>query len=207
MKQTQSSTDITSGYPTKEEAEHLLAEAVALNPGQWGNHSRTSAHCARAIAMKCPGMDPEKAYTLALLHDIGRSFGSRHLGHVIDGYSYMLSLGYPVVARICLTHSFQNLSLDDYIGKRDVSEQELKLIEDTLHSVSLDDYDRLIQLCDALAGPEGVLDIRERMNEIKQRYGFYPQKKWDSNLALKDYFEQKVGENIYVLTDKANYRP
>ena len=75
------------------------------------------------------------------------------------------------------------------------------------HNHSLDDYDRLIQLCDALADPESVLDIRERMNEIKQRYGFYPQKKWDSNLALKDYFEQKVGENIYVLTDKANYRP
>ena len=132
-------------YPTREEAERLLKEAEALNPGPWGNHSRTAAHCAEAIAAKCPGMDREKAYILGLLHDIGRRFGVRHLGHVSDGYSYMMSLGYPAVARICLTHSFHDLSLDDYIGKRDVSDEELKLIEDALRQVRPDDYDRLIR--------------------------------------------------------------
>ena len=197
----------TQEYPTREEAERLLKEAESLNPGPWGNHCRTAAHCAQAIASKCPDMDPDKAYVLGLLHDIGRRFGVRHLGHVSDGYTYMLSLGYPAVAQICLTHSFHNLSLDDYIGKRDVSEEELKLIEDGLQKVCPDDYDRLIQLCDALAGSEGVLDIEERMSDVKRRYGAYPQSKWDANLALKAYFEQKAGEDIYILTDKDNYRP
>ena len=207
MTKVQDSNNTACGYPAREEAERLLKEAEALNPGPWGNHSRTAAHCAEAIAAKCPGMDADKAYILGLLHDIGRRFGVRHLGHVSDGYSYMMSLGYPDVARICLTHSFHDLSLDYYIGKRDVSDEELKLIEDALSQIRPDDYDRLIQLCDALAGAEGVLDIEERMSDVKRRYGFYPQKKWDANLALKTCFEQKAGEDIYILTDKAGYSP
>jgi HD superfamily phosphohydrolase YqeK len=50
----------------------------SCNPGPWGNHSRTAAHCAEKIA-KYSGMDSEKAYVLGLLHDIGRKFGKRHL--------------------------------------------------------------------------------------------------------------------------------
>ena len=33
-------------YPTREEAIALLAEAEPHNPGPWGDHSRTTAHCA-----------------------------------------------------------------------------------------------------------------------------------------------------------------
>lgn len=33
----------------------------------------------------------EKAYILGLLHDIGRKFGVRYLGHVSDRYTYMKS--------------------------------------------------------------------------------------------------------------------
>ena len=102
--------------PERAEAERLLREAEQHNPGPWGNHSRVAAHCAEKIAGLCDGTDPEKAYVLGLLHDIGRRFGIRHLGHVADGYTYMMSLGYEEAARICLTHSFQNQSLNDYIG-------------------------------------------------------------------------------------------
>ena len=102
--------------PTRERAEALLEEAEACNPGPWGNHSRTAAHCAEKIAQACGNLDPDKAYILGLLHDIGRKFGVRHLGHVSDGYSYMMSLGYDEAARICLTHSFHSQSMEDYIG-------------------------------------------------------------------------------------------
>ena len=40
-------------------------------------------------------------------------------------------------------------------------------------SSDLDEYDKLIQLCDSLAGPDGVLDIEERMGDAKKRYDFY----------------------------------
>ena len=57
----------------------------------------------------------------------------------------------------------------------------------------------LIRLCDSLAGAEGVMDIEERMNDVKRRYGFYPQEKWDNNIRLKEYFEEKAGKDIYTL--------
>ena len=102
-------------YPDRKTAEALLTEAEPHNPGPWGDHSRTAAHCAEAIAAAC-GLDADKAYVLGLLHDIGRRYGKRHLGHVVDGCRYMLSLGYDEVARVCLSHSFNNQSLEDYVG-------------------------------------------------------------------------------------------
>ena len=192
--------------PTREQAEELLREAETCNPGPWGNHSRVAAHCAEKIAQACGDLDAQKAYLLGLLHDIGRKLGVRHLGHVSDGYSYMMSLGYDEVARICLTHSFNNQTTGEYIGKFDTTPEELKMIQDVLAETDMDDYDRLIQLCDALAGSEGVLDIEERMGDVKRRYGFYPQAKWDRNLALKKYFEDKMGKDVYHVVDKNNYK-
>ena len=193
-------------YPDRAEAEALLAEAEQCNPGPWGNHSRVAAHCAEKIAQACGDMDPEKAYILGLLHDIGRRFGVRHLGHVSDGFSYMMSLGYDEAARICLTHSFNNLTTDEYIGRFDTTAEELELIRSELRKVRPDDYDRLIQLCDSLAGSQGVMDIEDRMNDVRRRYGHYSQFKWDTNLGLKAYFEGKTQKNIYVLTEKDTFR-
>ena len=43
-------------YPSRSEAESLLYEAETCNPGPWGDHSRTTAHCAACIARQC-GLD------------------------------------------------------------------------------------------------------------------------------------------------------
>lgn len=193
--------------PTREEALELVRDALACNPGPWGKHSLTAAHCAEKIADACGDLDPEKAYILGLLHDIGRKFGVRHLGHVSDGFTYMKSLGYDEAAQICLTHSFHNHTVEEYIGKFDVSEEELELIKRELSKTEYDEYDRLIQLCDSLAGAEGVLDIEERMGDVKRRYGSYPQAKWDANLRLMDYFEGKMGQNIYLVCEKDTFVP
>ena len=96
----------------KEAAETLLREAELCNPGPWGNHSRVAAHCAERIALYCKDLDPDKAYILGLLHDIGRKFGVRHLGHVSDGYSYMMSLGYDEVARVCILYQEEEKVLE-----------------------------------------------------------------------------------------------
>lgn len=189
-------------FPTRDEAELLLKEAEACNPGPWGNHSRVAAHCAQQIALACGDMDANKAYILGLLHDIGRKFGVRHLGHVSDGYSYMMSLGYEEVAQICLTHSFNMHTLDDYIGKFDTTEEELRMIQKALKETVFDEYDQLIQLCDSLAGSEGVLNIEDRMLDVKNRYGAYPQVKWDRNIELMNYFEKRMGKDIYTVVDK-----
>ena len=192
--------------PTREEAERLLKEAKQCNPGHWVNHSRVAAHCAEKIAQACGDMDAGKAYVLGLLHDIGRKFGVRHLGHVSDGYTYMMELGYDEAAKICLTHSFHNQTLEDYIGRFDTSEEELKLIKNTLAEVTMDDYDRLIQLCDSLAGSEGVLFMEDRMEDVRRRYGAYSKAKWDANLKLKEYFQEKAGRDIYEVVEKDTYQ-
>ena len=193
--------------PTRKEAMALIRDGLSNNPGPWGKHCLTAAHCAEKIAAACGDMDAEKAYVLGLLHDIGRKFGVRHLGHVSDGYTYMMCLGYDEAARICLTHSFNNHTINEYIEKLDVSEEEMKMIKAELARTVYDDYDRLIQLCDSLAGAEGVLDIEDRMNDVKKRYGFYPQKKWDSNMRLKQYFEEKMKKDIYLVCEKDTFVP
>ena len=119
----------------------------------------------------------------------------------------MEKLGYDEVAKICLTHSFNNHTVDEYIGKFDVSERELALIKSELAKITYDEYDLLIQLCDSLAGADGVLDIEERMGDVKKRYGSYPQNKWDSNMRLMHYFENKMGKNIYQVCEKDLFVP
>lgn len=186
-------------YPTQQRAEELLAEAGKCNPGPWEEHSRVTAHCARKIARACPGMDAEKAYIVGLLHDIGRKFGVKHLGHVYDGWRYMSELGYDEAARICLSHSFNEGKLENYIGKFDITEEETEEIRQALSEMEFDDYDKLIQLCDSLAAAEGVVDMKDRMEDIRRRYGRYPQSKWDRNMELKAYFEQRAGTDIYTI--------
>lgn len=101
------------------------------------------------------------------------------------------------MARVCLSHSFNDQSLADYVGRRDTTPEETKIIVDGLDGMVYDEYDRLIQLCDSLAGADGVMDIIERMEDVRRRYGDYPQKKWDINLAIKSHFEELAGRDIY----------
>lgn len=187
-------------YPTRQEAENLLIEAGKCNPGPWECHSRVTAQCAEKIAAACRDMDTQKAYVLGLLHDIGRKFGVKHLGHVYDGWKYMLELGYDEAARICLTHSFNEGRIETYIGNIDITEEQIEEIRQALSGMEFDEYDKLIQLCDSMAAAEGVVDMEDRMNDVKRRYGAYPQSKWDKNMELKEYFEQKAGRSIYEIT-------
>ena len=193
-------------YPSKTEAKSLLSDGGKCNPGPWINHSKTAAHCAEKIALYS-GLCPEKAYVLGLLHDIGRKFGKRHLGHVSDGYSYMMELGYPDAARICLTHSFNEMQIEGYVGNFDTTEAETTLIRTKLKETKPDDYDLLIQLCDAISGSDGVMDILDRMNDVKRRYGHYDQNKWNRNLELKTLFERRMKLDLYAAVEKDQFHP
>ena len=187
--------------PTIEVATNELKKAAEMNPGAWEKHSENVAEAARLIAIACGDLDPDKSYVLGLLHDIGRRFGVSYLAHVYDGYHYLIGLGYDEAARIALTHSFNLLKIEDYIGKFDISEEKQEEIKGLLETAEIDDYDYLIQLCDALALPDGIVTLEKRMNDVKSRYGCYPQKKWDRNIYLKEYFEEKMGKSLYDVLD------
>ena len=182
--------------PAKEEAMKLLEEGYARNPGQWKDHSIVTAECAYKIAERCAGMDPEKAYVLGLLHDIGRREGVTYIAHVTDGYRYLTALGYDEAARICITHSFARQDISDYIGKIDIPANQLEELKRLLAGYRYDDYDLLIQLCDGIALPNRSVPVDERIADVKKRYGHYPEEKRKKTLELKRYFEAKSGLDI-----------
>ncbi len=184
-------------YPTRSKAIDIVIDAEKLNPGLWVKHSFLVAECAEKIAKACE-LNSDKAYILGLLHDIGRRFGTSHFGHIVDGYRYMSSLNYDEVARICLTHSFNTHYIDDYIGNIDVSKSEFNEFKEKLETIKFDDYDRLIQLCDSLCGTE-IMNMKDRMDDVKKRYGNYPENKRVASLELKSYFE-KLSKKISMLS-------
>lgn len=50
---------------------------------RWIGHSQVVAVCAFLIAQKCDNLNPEIAYNMGLLHDIGRKSGKMGLRHVM----------------------------------------------------------------------------------------------------------------------------
>lgn len=191
--------------PSAKDAEALLVEAGGRNPGPWTAHSRHVAEGARLIAEQVPGMDVRAAYVVGLLHDIGRREGVTGMRHVIDGYRYLQGLGYEDAARISMTHSFANGDYREIFGEWDVDADELAFIQSYLAQAEFDDYDRLIQLCDALAMADGFVLMEKRMMDVAIRYGIddgvsaYSVRKWRKKFEIREDFERRMGCSIYSL--------
>ena len=188
--------------PTAEEAMRELKLAEELNPGPWVGHSVNVGIAARMIAEKVPSMDPEKAYILGLLHDIGRRVGIVDIPtHICEGYKYCLQKGWDEAARICMTHSY--LRMRDEFGYEPETEQE-KAIKAYIMNCEADDYDRLIQLCDSLAVDYGFVILEKRFVDVTRRYGIMEDyiRGWETAFAIKEAFEKEMGCSVYdVLPD------
>ncbi len=188
--------------PTAEEAMRELKLAEELNPGPWVKHSVNVGIAARMIAEKVPSMDPEKAYTVGLLHDIGRRVGIVDIPtHVYEGYRYCMEKGWDEAARICMTHSY--LRMRDEFGYEPETGQE-KAIKAYIMNCEADDYDRLIQLCDSLAVDYGFVILEKRFVDVTRRYGIMEDyiRGWENAFAIKESFEEKMGCSVYdVLPD------
>lgn len=113
----------------------------------------------------------------------------------------MKSLGNDICARTCLTHSFPYKDILSYNGQNDCSAEETEFIKSFLENTEYNDHDKLIQLCDALALPDGATYIEERLVDVVIRRGFnnLTIPKWKAFLGLKDYFDKKTGTDIYNL--------
>ena len=185
--------------PDRKTAHDILNQASEMNPGKWIEHSKNTAYAAEKIARHIKGLDPEKAYTAGLLHDIGRREGVRNLHHIICGYEYMMSLEYDGTAKISMTHSFALKNLNTYLGEYDCNDAELDFIRNYIENVQYDDYDLLIQLCDCLALADGLCIIEQRLVDVAMRYGFNELTipKWKKIFEIKTYFEKIMGTSIY----------
>ena len=188
--------------PTREQALEELKVAGQMNPGPWVKHSENVGIAARNIAEKIPGMDPDKAYIVGLLHDIGRRVGIVDIPtHVYEGYKYCMSRGWDEAARVCMTHSYRLMKEEfDYEPTSDMEKEIKKFI----CSTEADDYDKLIQLCDSLAVDYGFVILEKRFVDVTRRYGIMEGyiKGWDVSFKIKEDFEEKMGCSIYdVLPD------
>lgn len=193
-------------YAVAQAAEKM---ALAVNENLKKNEAASKASASNAVATSAEDgasspnsstphyLNPDLAYTLGLLHDIGRQEGYTYLAHVYDGYHFLKNLGWETAAKICLTHSFNLHMTEDYIGKIDISPAQLEELNSLLAATEYDDYDRLIQLLDGTCAADGTKNLEERMSDVKARYGYYPQGKWDKNFELKAYFEKLAGRNLY----------
>lgn len=64
-----------------------------------------------------------------------------------------------------------------------------------------DDYDRLIQLCDAISLPDGACIMEKRLVDVALRHGLpeFTLKKWRAFMETKKYFDELCGCNVYSL--------
>lgn len=188
-------------YPSEQQVYIELEEAGKRNPGQWIDHSINAGKAAMFIAQKCPDLNPNKAFALGALHDIGRREGIFYMRHIIEGYNYAAEKGWDEVARVCLTHSFPLQDIKTDIQKADITKEQYDFLGDYIKNAEYDDYDKLIILCDCLANSKGFCILERRLVDVARRYGIFQHTldRWNRYFEIKDYFENKTGCNIYSL--------
>ncbi len=182
-------------------AEQALSEAEKSNPGAWVEHSKYVALACRNIAEKCDELSPDTAYIFGILHDIGRYAGVSSEKHLIDGYRYCKERGWDKAAQICISHAFMIRDVNTSIGTFDMPEEDYLFMRDFVTNAEYDDYDLLVQLCDALALPSGFCLLEKRFVDVAVRYGMHPATidRWKRTLEIKAYFENKIGCSVYRL--------
>ena len=187
--------------PSLSQAQNYLKEGEKRNPGPWVDHSIQVAETAKKISTHHPEIDPERAYILGLLHDIGRREGIAGMRHVMDGYYFLTEEGFPDAARICLTHSYPIPDANAGSGPWDGSVPERKFLASYLAQIEYSPYDRLIQLCDALCLPSGPVLMEKRLLDVTLRYGpnELTTRKWQAYFDIFEEFETAIGQSIYSL--------
>lgn len=197
---------MADAIPTIQQAREYLHEAAELNPGPWVRHVEHVALAARSIAERDPRLDPERAYILGLLHDIGRRTGGPSVAdvrHILDGFAFMHGEGFEECARICLTHSFPSPIKDiaALASAWDCPTPERDFVQSYLNLIEYSVYDHLIQLCDALAQSTGFCLIEKRLVDVALRYGVreLTLAKWHAYLDLRREFDEAAGTSVYCL--------
>jgi len=189
--------------PSLELAETFIKEAQELNPGPWVQHSFFVGKAAEAIAGHHPKLNSQFAFILGYLHDIGRRAGTADMRHTLDGYYFLIEQGFDSAARICITHVFPLKHINSVAGKWDCTKQELRFLEDYLSGIEFDEYDRLIQLCDAIALPSGYCLVEKRLMDVALRRGVneFSVPRWMAFLEIQKEFEDAIGQSIYRVLD------
>ena len=110
------------------------------------------------------------------------------------------------IARACLVHTFPFNRLESFEHYRKIffdKKEDYDLLADYIRSHPLNDYDLLVQMADGLANAYGLVTIEERVDEYARRHGIEPpQSMLCSMYELKDYFDRKIGRDVYSLFNR-----
>ena len=187
--------------PDRIKAFQYLKEANRRNPGLWIEHSRQVALAAEKIAHHHPEMNPENAYIMGLLHDIGRREGVYGMRHVYDGYNFLIQEGYPDAARICITHSYPIPNVEFGSNHWDGTQAQRDFVMSFLSGIEYTPLDQLIQFCDSICLPSGPVLMEKRLVDVALRYGFnhHALENWQAFFRIQREFEAVIGESVYNL--------
>ena len=211
MIETKEHTHQNKGYPPRKQALQIWEQGIIYRlsrpygftfEDEYRFHTIGVASAAEKIAQQIPSMDKEKAFVLGLLHDYGKRINERIEGyfHGREGYEQMMKMGYPDVAKVCLTHTF---SEKDFSDKNYSYPQEWKdWARQMLKNITYDDYDRLICLCDKFFEGLSIVSISGRVKGIVNRYHLSKtaeESLFKQSMELKKYFDKKTGQDIYQI--------
>ncbi len=192
--------------PTKTEVLDLLEKMRAENPDRnsgWIDHSiavgDTAGKLAAALNQNGQHFDVERIIRLGYLHDIGKGVGEFAL-HPVNGYRYLQKLGYDEsYCTICLVHSFVNNDPFCMFSEFMQPERDAFLIE-YISKHKFTDEDSLLSLCDCMVLFE-PWTIEKRMIDVISRHGVCAQtsERIKETYRIKNYFDQKLGYNLYDL--------
>ena len=189
---------------TKEKALKILFQNIKdekellLPKNRWILHSLYVGRAAERIA-KSIGINSEKALIYGYLHDIGRMIN--HNNHPIEGYNYLINLGFENEARICLTHSFIDNDINKTAGGGPKDKDSYDFINNYLLNHPHNVYDNIIQLCDLFCLETGFTTIEKRLLDISNRKGIYDNslEHYQFALYLKSRIEKVLNFSLYNL--------
>lgn len=189
---------------TKDKALNILLQNIKdkkellLPENRWILHSIYVGNAAERIA-KAIGINSEKALIYGYLHDIGRMIN--HNNHPIEGYKYLINLGYENEARICLTHSFIDNDINKTAGGGPKDINSYNFINNYLENHPHTIYDNIIQLCDLFCLETGYTTIEKRLLDITTRKGIYDNSydHYQSVLDLKSRIEKGLNFKLHTL--------
>jgi len=193
-------------------AEKKLAISRGRSEDSWffyHNHVYGCAAVARAIAENI-GLDAEFAAIYALLHDIGKireSIDCRF--HGVIGYNMLKDMD-ERIARSCVVHTFPENKIDGYARMASMffeKKDDYDFTAEFLEKHPVNDYDRLVQLCDDLANAYGFVTLEQRAEEYARRHNIPITDTLGLIERVKDtksYFDRKLGKDVYTLFEKIN---
>lgn len=174
------------------------SKELAEDKNKWVRHCIYVGIGAGRIATKL-GVDGDYAQALGYVHDIGRKIS--HPNHTIVGYKYMVENGYPLEARVCLTHSFIDNNIYYTAGGVPEGQDRFDYMNSFLESTTLNIYDSIVQMCDLFCLETGFTTIERRLLDITVRKGVYDTSPMHfcKTMELKSRLEEMMGCTLYDL--------